>query len=213
MDNKMKKVYLPVIIFIIFTGLSAYSAGTEWNLAIDREGIKIYTRPVDGFPLDEFRGVTEVRASIVTIEKLLRDVTAQPSWMDNCIEARVLKELGRDHLVCYNVLNVPWPLSDRDLIIDTIIVKDRSGKKISVEMSAFPQDIIPVNRKYVRIREFRARCIVEQISDDTCSIEYINRVNPMAPVPSTIANSLAKNNPFNTLKGMKRMVLLPGYRD
>lgn len=209
----MKKINLMIITFLMLPGYSGYSSETAWNLAVNKDGIKVFTRETEGCPIDEFRGVSEVTATIDTIEKIIKDVNAQPAWMADCLYARVLKEYDKDHLVCYNVLNLPWPLSDRDLLIDIKIFKDKSGKKLSCEMSAYPQDIIPVEKKFVRIRDFRASCRFEQISSDKCSVEYINRVNPMAPIPDAIANSVARNNPFNTIKGLKKMVLLPKYRD
>ena len=206
--NNIKRMLLFMFCFITCTGISGYGTGTEWNLALDRDGIRVYTRPSPGCPLDEFRAITEIKATVDSIEKVLRDVNCQPQWMADCLESGLLKQFDTDHIVCYNVLNMPWPFSDRDLLIDTRFVKEKGGRKIVVDMSVFSEDIKPVNKKYVRIRDFRATCSVEEVSPGTCFVEYINRVNPMAPVPAVIANRIAKNNPFNTLKGIKRMVAL-----
>ncbi len=209
----MKKLYPHFVCILVLIFFSGYANDSSWKLAVDKDGIKVYTRPAPGCPLDEFMATAEIDASAATIEKILRDVDAQPDWMADCLHAKVLKIFDMNHMVCYNVLNLPWPLSDRDLLIDTIIVKSADGKKFSFEMSAFPDDIIPLDSRYVRIRDFRARCIVEEVRPGTCAVVYINRVNPMAPVPDAIANGIARNNPFNTLKGMKKMVQLDTYRD
>lgn len=208
----MKKIYAFIACMLILSCLPV-QGDPPWKLAVDKDGIKVYTRPAPGCPLDEFMATTEIDASVAVIENILRDVDAQPAWMADCLYSAVLKEFDLNHMVCYNVLNLPWPLSDRDLLIDTFIVKAADGKKFSFEMSAFQDDIIPVDRRYVRVRDFRARCIVEEVRPGTCAVVYINRVNPMAPVPYAIANSIARNNPFNTLKGMKKIVRLDRYRD
>lgn len=202
----MKRIIPLLVCALMCAGISGYGTDAGWRLAVDKEGIKVYTRPAPGCPLDEFRGITEIKTTVDTIERILRDVNAQPVWMADCLQSGILKQFDNDHLVCYNVLDMPWPLSDRDLLIDTCFKKENGGKKLIVDMSVFAEDITPVNQKYVRVRDFRARCSAEQVTPDTCLIEYVNRVNPMAPVPDAIANSIAKNNPFNTLKGMKRMV-------
>ena len=207
MRGKSPLTALLVVMVCTFTG----AAEPEWKPALDREGIQVYTRSAPGCPINEFRGETTVNASMQTISAVLRDVNRQPEWMADCLQSKLLKTISADHLVVYNLLHLDWPLSNRDLLIDVIFNEDRKTKKLVLEMTVYSQDIFPVNSRYVRIRDFRATCIVEEISAGRCRVLYQNRVNPMAPVPAFIANSIVKNNPFNTLKGMKKMVLLQEY--
>ena len=207
----MKKKFAVLFLIILLGGISVFSSNSSWKLAINKAGIKIYTRPVEGFPLEEFRGITEINTDLATIERVLRDVSSQPKWMADCMHAKVLKTFNTDHVVCYNVIDLPWPLDNRDLLINTQFVKSADGKELAVNMTVYSEDIIPVSKKYVRIRQFRAVCRVKELSENKCFVEYINRVNPMAPLPDSLANSFAKDNPFNTLRGMKRMVKLSKY--
>lgn len=115
-------------------------------------------------------------------------------------------------MVVYNLLHLDWPLSNRDLLVDVTFNENQKAKKLILDMTVYSQDIFPVSSKYVRIRDFKATCTVEEISAGQCRVVYQNRVNPMAPVPAFLANTIVKKNPFNTLKGMKKMVLLQKYQ-
>lgn len=206
------RIIVPMMltIVIIWTGAASESA---WNLALDKDGIQVYTRPASGCPLNEFKGVAVINASLKSISAILRDVNAQPAWMADCLQSKLLKTLSKNRLVCYNVLHVGWPLSDRDLIIDVKFTELHKENKLVTDMTVFSEDIIPADNKLVRIRDFKASCIVEEISPGQCRVTYQNRVNPMAPVPDILANSIVKKNPFNTLKGMKRMASLEKYKN
>lgn len=207
----LKKCSLAVIILVL---ISSIRGNTEpaWELALDKEGIQVYTRYAPGCPLNEFRGVTTINASMNTIQAVLRDVNRQSDWMGDCLQSNLLKTITPDHLVVYNLLHLDWPLSNRDLLVDVTFNENQKDKKLVLDMTVYVQDLVPVDSRYVRIRDFRATCTVEEIAVGKCRVVYQNRVNPMAPVPAFLANTIVKKNPYNTLKGMKRMVMLQKYQ-
>jgi len=201
------------IIFILLSFFAAVQLGAQdnWKPVMEKDDITVYTRPAEGCPLDEFKGVTIIKAKLETCVAVLRDVPEQPNWMGDCLGARLLKTFDRNHIVAYNILNAPWPLSNRDLQIDTRFEEDYRNGKVIVSMTVYEEELVPVS-KYVRIKDFRAQCILEKIDATTTKATYINRVNPMAPVPGAIANMFVKNNPYMTLKGFKKMVKLKKYQ-
>lgn len=207
-----KSCVLILLIFTVISNWQSLAAGTEWNLAMDKEGIQIFTRDAEGCPLNEFKGVTSINASMKTILRVLKDVNNQADWMSGCLQSKLLKTINADHLVVYNLLHIGWPLSDRDMLIEVKFIENKKEKKLLVDMGVCSEDIFPVNSKHVRIRDFKAMVVVEEVSPDQCRVVYQNRVNPMAPVPAFLANMVVKKNPFETLQGMKKMVLLEKYQ-
>ncbi|MFW5861963.1 MAG: START domain-containing protein [Spirochaetota bacterium] len=199
-------IFLALVILLPLNGM----AGSGWQKILVDDGITVYTRPVEGCSLDEFKGVTVVQAPMHTCLAVLRDVPSQPQWMGDCVDAKVLKTFNKNHIVAYNVIQLPWPLSKRDLQVDTrFTIED---DRVVVAMSVYPEIIEPVTEKYVRITDFEATCILKKTGEDSTSVTYINRVNPMAPVPAAIATRFLKKNPVTTLRGFKRMVLHERYR-
>jgi len=201
-----------LLLLAVIGSRQSIAAGPEWKLEFDKDGIQVYTRDAPGCPLNEFKGVTTINASMQTISAVLRDVSVQSDWMADCLKSKLLQTISPDRLICYNVLHVDWPLSDRDLIIDVKFTENRNMKKCIADMAVYTQDILPVNSKYVRIRDFKASCTIEEISPGLCRVVYQNRVNPMAPVPDFLANRIVKKNPYNTLKGMKKMAAMQKYQ-
>ncbi len=211
----MKKIRtISILLIMVLMGISSSIAAKDsWKLVMNKKDIQVYTRPAEGCPLDEFMGTTVLNAPIETCARVLRDVKGQTEWMGDCLQSKVLKKFSENHVVAYNVLNGIWPLSDRDLQIDTVFIEDFKAGHFTVKMKVYQESLVPVTKKYVRITDFKATCKLERLDENRTKVIYINRVNPMAPVPSGVANMVVKKNPYKTLLGFKKMIKLDRYRE
>lgn len=185
-------------------------AEADWKQVKNSDEITIYNRPFPGSDFDEFRGVTIVNAPIEVITEVLYDVPAQPEWMSDCLFAKTVKVFDENHIIAYNILNIPWPVTDRDSLIDTIFDLDFKTGRVLVTMKAVEEPLIPVS-KYVRMTNVFGTCLLERLDKDKTKVTYTMLANPAGNIPSSIANIFAKMNPYNTLKELKKIVLKPKY--
>ncbi len=199
------------ILTILILGLCAAPGwAEEWKQVVDRNEITVFARPVEGSTMDQFKGITIVNAPIEVCTAVLRDIPAQTEWMGDNLQAEVLRVFSDDHKVAYNVLKSPWPLKPRDLQIDVTFIED--SDQVMVEMKVYPETIVPVSKEYIRVTDFEASCCFERLADNRTKVTYINRVNPMAPVPPSITNLVVRGNPYATLSGLKQMVTKEKYQ-
>jgi len=131
--------------------------------------------------------------------------------MSDNIRADILKEISDTHKITYNILKTPWPLKNRDMQVDFTIRKDFKKGVVAAHMTAYPEPIVPLSEKNVRITDFELSCELLRMDDTTTKVIYIGRVNPMVPVPKMITSLLVKYNPYATLSGLKKMVLKERY--
>ena len=211
MKGFLKQVAAILIINFVF--LFSIQAGANWKLVINKNGIKVYTRPVVGSDLDEFKGITVVNASIDVIGEVLKDVPAQPEWMGDCIVARVVKRLAGDDVIVYNVTNAPWPVSDRDVIVKSKTVLEYKSGRVIIYMKAVKIPLVPIRKDRIRMTELTGNWILHYISRNKTSVLYQVRTNPAGSIPAVIANLTSKNIPFKTLTGMKKIVKKKKYID
>jgi len=211
MKNRIKTIF--IILTLLLTSAVLTAATEDWKLILNKKGIKVYTRPAKGCPLDQFMGIAVIDAPLETCARVLRDANNQANWMGDCLKSKILKKISNNHFIVYNVLHATWPLSNRDLQIDTIFIDDFTNGIVTVRMKAYKEPIQPVSKKYVRITDMKATCIMKRIEKNKTKVTYINRVNPMAPVPSGIANMIVKKNPYKTLLGLRKMAQLPNYQN
>ena len=89
----MKKIkYSAAGIFILTVVSFPLSANGKWKPVKNQNGIRVFTRSVQGSDFDEFKGIGIINARIDVILKVLEDVEAGPRWMYNCRVSTVLKK-------------------------------------------------------------------------------------------------------------------------
>ena len=88
-----------------------------------KDGIEIYTRPVAGSGIKEFKGVADVDASIAGIVAVLRDSDRFMTWFPNTPESRLLSREGMTSYQ-YSVMATPWPMADRDNVLRSVSTHD-----------------------------------------------------------------------------------------
>ena len=120
----MKERIIPMFFFalvsiVCFPAEPAKSAGASdgWNLATERNGVTIYTRPHSGSPLKEFKAVGEIAAPSRAVCEVIEDVDAYPSFMPYMAECRLLRRES-DSLLSYQRIS-PKICSDRDFTLRT----------------------------------------------------------------------------------------------
>ena len=108
------KSYLILSLFLIASMLNAQT--TEWKLEKNENGIKVYTRKTDEFPIKEFKAIVTLNTDLNTLIKILDNVEDYPNWMKDCTYAKTIKQVNENERYDYATAHVPWPLTDRDMI-------------------------------------------------------------------------------------------------
>lgn len=156
-------------------------------------------------------GVTVVDARIEVVVELIRDVDAQPQWMADCIEARVVKKFSDEDMLVYNVTRAPWPVSNRDVVVRSKGAVDVKSGKVSIIFSAVQDSPVPPRRGIVRMTDLLGQWHLKKAGEDKTEVTYIMRANPAGNIPASIANMTSKAIPFRTLAKMKEMVKKEKY--
>ena len=87
----MKKLSSFLVIICLITFVSPLTA-EEWKLARDDQDIKVFTKTNSDSDMDEFLGTATFETDLSVIEAVLGDVPAQTEWMQDCIEAKLVKK-------------------------------------------------------------------------------------------------------------------------
>ncbi|PSJ71459.1 START domain protein [Sphingobacteriales bacterium UPWRP_1] len=191
-----------LLMCIGFTAMSFTILKADWQLAKDKNGIKVFTRSTGG-EMKEFRGETTINASVDKVFELLNNFDNYASWMPGCIENKVLKRISDTELYQYNVTDAPWPVSDRDSVMKTKISKQSNGV-ILIELNSAP-DYIPEKSGRVRVPTYKGYWKLTPGGNAT-QIIYEGKPSTGGSIPAWLANSSVVDVPFNTLSKMKTLL-------
>jgi len=189
--------------------VSIYSQ--EWKLHKNSDGIKSYTRAIQGSSFYECKGVAVMNAKIELLAEIIRDIDNYPRWFANCKEVKILKKFSPDNMFIYFVYDTPWPVQDRDLVVKTRAERDWKNGFANIFVEPNTTYKYPISDDYVRISELGIIFKLVYLSREETEITMIFKVDPAGDVPASLANLVTKNHPYKTLSGMKKVLNDPHY--
>lgn len=182
----------------------------NWVLVEDDEGIKVWSLDIPGQDLPGFRGITMINATIEEIMKFVLDTTKHTEWMWNCDESRIVERFAEDHGILYNRINAPWPVKDRDVLLDigyrytpqrtAVTFRFRETKERQWE------EKVPVPRRVVRIPKLTGFFRLWQETPTKTNVLYQVEVDIGGNVPDMAARRYARKLPYETLEALREMV-------
>jgi len=194
---------------LFFTGFSS-AAQTDWELKAEKEGIQVYTKQMDSSPLKTIKAVFTISTSLAGLTAVLMDINSSMDWVYATKKIALLKKISPAELVYYSEIEIPWPVSNRDFIVDLIVSQDEKTKVVTVAGRSKP-GYLPVYKNIVRIRQSYSKWLITPLQNGLVKIEYLLEVDPGGSVPAWLINLFAAKGPFETCKKLREQVRKPAY--
>lgn len=188
---------------LIASSAVAMAADTAWTLRKSDAGVNISSRPAAGSPINDIRSETRMKTSLDSIISLMRDYSARPRWDSMCGEIKVLKQETAAETV-YVHMKMPWPVSDRDLVMRVEWKQDPVTGVITQHAYGVPDAAPPVDGR-VRMASFTNDWIFTPKGDGTIAVDSIAHADPGGPMPVWMINKLSSDAPLQAMKKMKEI--------
>ncbi len=200
MNFKLK--IITVIFLTLAISVPLYS-GESWKLVKSKGSINVYTKPIPGSKFKEFKGVAYINASMEKINKIIDNISGLTKWMPNCIISKTIKKNSENHIILYQELKSPWPVSNRDFVVESFIKK--TPGKIIRTLKAINYPAVPVKKGKIRITDMKGRWILTKKGDNKTLVVYQVKSNPGGTLPASIANLASKDLPYKAIQGLRNM--------
>ena len=192
--------------------LFLFTPGDEpWVERKNKDNIVVYTRKVVTSDYKEIKITTNVKTTLSSIVKALSDVDHFKDWIYNCTQATLVKKSSDADITTYQVFDVPWPSTDRDVVSRLQITQDKKTKVVTLA-SDIVNGLIPEFKELVRVADFHSRYILTPIADGSVDIDYELGTNPGGEVPAWLVNLVIVNAPYQTQEKLNELVLNPRYK-
>ncbi|HEX4372305.1 MAG TPA: hypothetical protein VHZ50_03275, partial [Puia sp.] len=126
------------------------NAQNDWRLKKEQSGIKIYMRTNEHSSFNEIKVEMTIQSKPSSLVALLLDVPNHSHWVYNVKTSYVLKKLADNELYFYEVVDSPFPATDRDLVVHLKITQDSATKILNISAINIP-DYIPAKKGIVRV--------------------------------------------------------------
>lgn len=202
----MKQLLTLILALSALTAL----AQDDWTLKKDKEGIKAYTKPVEGSAMKAIRATTEFHCSLETCIAVLRDIPHLDELFPDCEKVEKVMQTDVDQ-IHYLHLNAPWPVTDRDATFRLQYSYDADSNKALVKATTVVNKY-PEQKGIVRLTDGGGTWEFTRVDDDHTKLLYHYHGNPGGSIPAWLANSVAEENPFRMLQNFHKLVKLERYQ-
>ncbi len=207
----MKRIRCLLFLIVIFCLVSTPSGAVTdtsregWELVMDKNGIKAYARKVEGSGIFEFRAVMVADARAEVVAEALRDTPAMTEWLPHCDKSYILEMKDRDHFSDYISLDLPWPVKDRDLVIDTITRYDFVHARAVTDFFDTEITSCPPRDSHIRMPDLKGQYVFEFVTREKTGIVHTYRADIGGSLPEWMANLATKYNIYNTFLNLQKM--------
>lgn len=177
----------------------------DCDLKHDEDGIQVYVCKSDDEKFRTLRAeVVLENVSMVTFEKFLLQVENYPLWQYNMVSAQRLQTISDTEMIYRSEVDAPWPVDDRELILNFKITREGSDQLTIVNSNAVFD--YPTQSNVLRVPFFFATYQVSVINETSIKIIYTLKIDPGGYVPPWLVNLAMAEGPYISFKNLKAQI-------
>jgi hypothetical protein len=208
-----KCVWFFVAVFQVFLGIllglqALHAAEYPWKLQLQKDGISVYTRKVEDSPILEYKADVIVDAPLAKVIALFEEVTNRTEWYYRCVRSELLEDAGSGQTILYFVMDLPGPVARRDCVYRAIKSVDSQTGSVRYALDALPERLAK-QKGMIRVPYLKSEWRFTPIADGRTEIYFQQHSSAGGSIPAFLANSLAVDIPFYSLKNF-RVLLTAG---
>jgi len=201
---KILSVFLSLFIALNVVAQDSATTQPAWDFVAEKPGIKVYTRTTKTSSIKEIMIKAEMEGRIDTLQSIVNDAINYESWVYKCSGGEPIEPTEGFNTAYAAITDFPFPMSDRELVAKSKQWKDDDGRLHSHTFSA-PDDI-PLKSGIVRIRDYEAKWVMEQVDTNRIHVEYISKVDPGGNIPAWVVNLALTAGPIKTFEALMKQV-------
>ncbi|ESU29855.1 hypothetical protein FLJC2902T_03330 [Flavobacterium limnosediminis JC2902] len=189
-------------LFFLLNGFNVHSQ-KKTELALDKEGIKVYLTKFDTTAFREYRAVMTVNANIDTVVKQLIDVKNLQQWNYKTRYSELIKKISDTSWIFYMRHRLGWPVQDRDHISRVTLIKKKNEQTILIQ----PENRLLKERSgCVRLTNFKGFWYLKRINAKQTLVMQQIYGDPSGDVPAFMVNMVVTKGPFDSFKALRKRV-------
>jgi hypothetical protein len=115
-------------------------------------------------------------------------------------------------MLYYAKIDFPWPLSDREMVMQTKLIQDPETRVV-VSTSTAVSGHVSATKGIVRVTKCNAKWIIKPKVGNTVDVEYYLYSDPGGSLPDWLINLALDMGPRETVKKMRELLKLQRYHN
>lgn len=173
-----------------------------WQLVEERAGITLFEWHEKTDSLRQFMAVFTIPADVHSCVKILYHDRFHTSFMDGMKSSELLKKHNEKSLCFYQVIDLPWPIPNRDMVTHADFDHTPNYSTVTVKLRSEPREkeATSMVRMNVPAREWS----FARAEAGTTAVTYTYRYNP-AGIPSLFEEMFAIDGPLKMMDRFRQV--------
>jgi hypothetical protein len=200
----MKKI---IVFFTFLASFSVFSIdveGGKWEHLYKKDQLDFYSKAVKKSDILAFSAKGTIKISLIEMLAILRDVEGTKRWDANSSVKKTIRNISDVEADTYSVSTMPWPITDRDLVMNNKLRLDLKNNFMIVDAYSVKHKDYPKNDDKVRARMGIARFKIRPVSEEVTYIEMYVHIDPRGSIPSWMVNIVQQDMPYDYLQNLQK---------
>jgi IS30 family transposase len=201
-----------ILLFCIFTNFAWAQTAENWELKENKEGIKIFTSDIATSKIKAIKVECHLQATLSQVVAALMDIQHSEEWLYHTAGNHLVKQVSPSELYYYSLIEMPWPVSNRDFIAHLKVTQDETTKVVTVDAPCLP-NMVPVKPNIIRITNSKGKWMIYPLNKQEVKIIYTLHADPGGSVPAWLTNLFVTQGPSQSFKKFKVHIQKPAYKN
>jgi len=205
-----KKTIFNICLMLLSLLITQFTSAEQARLKINKQNIKVWTYQMSRNPAASYKAETVFNVPLERAVALIMDVERAQQWVPYMGKISILnRDDQAGEFLLHVVMDLPFPLKDRDLIIQSKITRERNGtvniRNRGMADSRFSQP------DYIRLQDYQGDWTFQRLGANKVKVTTMGYVNPEGSLPISFMNMFVEQQPYQMLKIMRSELERPMY--
>ncbi len=183
------------------------------KLAINKNGVKVWTYQTPDNPAFTYRATTVLNTSLISAVAVILDTKSLTQWVPYVSKAEVIeRDADNSNFILHMELDFPFPLQDRDVVVRGKITQAADGT-IIIQNTAINDNRAPVRPNVVRLTHYEGDWTLKPLAPNKVEVSTTGFGDPGGLIPLAVANRFVQQQPYQMLGRMKNYVKNARYQN
>lgn len=175
----------------------------KWVLRKDQDSIRVFVADDPAVAIKQIRAEFTLKATPEALINELLRADRYREWQYNTIRSEILETISPIELVYYCEISAPWPVDNRDVIVQLKVDRPPGAKSFTIKTYCLP-DARPKREGIVRVPVSRGDWHVKQVGPEMLKVDFRIQIDPGGAVPAWLVNLTLAQAPFYSFSNLKK---------
>lgn len=176
---------------------------TQWNYLYKKKTIAVYQ---EKNKTNSYMAEGEIHENFFEVLAVSSDIERRSEWVPNLKYSSVVDGDLESKVILHEEFNLPWPVQNRDSIIECKIIKNYKNKELLIQYYRVEHPKVPIQKGIVRVPKASGQMHFKFIDEKTTHARYEIELDAGGALPQFVVNFFIKKAPIQALEGLVKQI-------